>query len=181
MAFISRVRTATTQLAEKLRHDGIDVLYIGGYGPDAGLILKTVRAVGDDLQLIGGDALGMDEFWAVASNAGEGSIFSARPEAGIDSGIGRLLERLQGREQSARTGGLGAYAAVQVWAQAVQRVGKTDFDAVVKALHYGRFTTVLGQISFDGKGDMQDAQWQWKVWSNGAHPPLPIESVSPTN
>ena len=44
-------------LAARLRCHAIDVLYVGGYGPDAGAILRSAREQGDDLQLVGGDGL----------------------------------------------------------------------------------------------------------------------------
>ena len=34
------------------------------------------------------------------------------------------------------------------------RPGSTDYDAVVKALSDGTFKTVLGDLSFDDKGDV---------------------------
>ena len=56
-------------LVTKLQRAAIDVLYVGGYGRDAGLILKTAREEGNDVELIGGDGLGMDEFWSVVPAA----------------------------------------------------------------------------------------------------------------
>lgn len=47
-----------------------------------------------------------------------------------------------------------SYAAVQTWAQAVQRAGSVDPAAVMKELHEGTFDTVLGEIGFDPKGDV---------------------------
>jgi branched-chain amino acid transport system substrate-binding protein len=156
----------------RLQQAGIDVLYIGGYGPDAGRILRTARERGVDLQLVGGDGLGMDEFWAVAGDLGEGTIFSGwrmvreRPEAT------ELLARFRDRGLGTRTFGLGAYAAVQVWAQAVERAGSLELAAVAEALRRGRFDTVLGRVGFDHKGDLEEAAWQWKVWTRGNYVPL---------
>jgi branched-chain amino acid transport system substrate-binding protein len=166
-------------LVTKLQRAAIDVLYVGGYGHDAGLILKTAREEGDDVQLIGGDGLGMDEFWSVAADAGEGAIFTGRPIAGADSSIAKLLAEFQSNELGARTGGLGAYAAVQVWAQAVERAGTVEFGPVAAALRRGRFTTVLDQVAFDHKGDLTGAEWQWKMWSDGIH--LPIDPYHSTH
>ena len=45
-------------------------------------------------------------------------------------------------------------------------------DAVARALHYGRFATALGHISFDDKGDLEGADWQWQVWHEGSYGPL---------
>lgn len=165
-------------LIERLKDAGIEVLYIGGYGRDAGLILRTARERGDRLQLVGGDGLGMDGFWAAAGAAGDGTIFSARPEVRGTPQADEVLARFRRRGLGARPGGIGAYAAVQVWAQAVERAGTTELAAVAAMLRRGRFETVLGPVAFDGKGDLEEATWQWKVWTDGDHAPLRVGQVS---
>jgi branched-chain amino acid transport system substrate-binding protein len=159
-------------LLERLERVGIDVLYIGGYGPDAGRILRTARARDDDLQLVGGDGLDMDEFWAVTGELGEGTIFSGRPNVRARPEAARLLSRFRERGLGTRDAGLGAYAAVQVWAEAVERAGTFKLEPVARALRRGRFNTVLGAVAFDAKGDLDGAAWQWKVWTDGDYVPL---------
>ena len=44
--------------------------------------------------------------------------------------------------------------------------------SVALMLRRGRFDTVLGRVAFDGKGDLEGAAWQWKVWTDGAYVPL---------
>jgi branched-chain amino acid transport system substrate-binding protein len=159
-------------LAGRLRRHAIDVLYVGGYGPDAGVILRNVRARGDDLQLIGGDALGGKEFWTIAGEAGEGTIFSARPAIRSHSDAAAQRTALRVRGGGPGAGGIGAYAAVEVWAQAVERAGTADFAAVTDELRRGRFRTVLGTVAFDDKGDLRGAGWQMQIWSDGDYEPL---------
>ena len=159
-------------LAARLERAGIDVLYIGGYGPDAALILRAVRERGDGLQLIGGDGLGMEEFWAVAGPAGEGTIFSSRRDVRQLPEAAAVLARFRARGLGRRAGGIGAYAAVQVWAQAVERAGSFDSAAVAGALRRGRYETVLGRVAFDDKGDLEDAGWDWQVWTDGDYRPI---------
>ncbi len=113
-------------LAARLQAAAIEVLYVGGYGPDAARILRALRARGDDLQLVGGDGLGMDEFWTIAGPAGAGTLFSSRPDPKGLPAADDLLARLQARDPDARSSGLGWYAAVQVWAQAVERAGTPE-------------------------------------------------------
>jgi branched-chain amino acid transport system substrate-binding protein len=43
---------------------------------------------------------------------------------------------------------------------------------VARALHGGRFETVLGRVAFDAKGDLEGAAWQWRVWREGDQEPL---------
>jgi branched-chain amino acid transport system substrate-binding protein len=157
-------------LAALLRRHAIDVLYVGGYSADAGAILRSARERGDDVQLVGGDGLGGEEFWTAAGEAGEGTIFSARPAIRWHGDAAAVRTALRGRGPGA--GGIGAYAAVEVWAQAVERAGTADMEAVAHELRRGRFHTVLGLVAFDDKGDLRGAGWQIQIWSDGDYRPL---------
>jgi len=157
-------------LAERLVGEGAEVVYVGGYGPDAARILLAVRARGSGLQLIGGDGLGMEEFAAIAGRAADGTIFSNRRDVRSSPAAAPVLAALRDRGLDSRPGGgggLAAYAAIQVWAQAVERAGRLDEAEVVRTLRHGRFATVLGPVAFDGKGDLESADWEWHVWQGG--------------
>jgi branched-chain amino acid transport system substrate-binding protein len=154
-------------LVEQLQQAAAEVVYIGGYGPDAARILRAAREGGDDLQLVGGHALGMAEFWSIAGTMAEGTIFTGRRDTGLGPEETRVLRALQARGLGRRPTSLASYAAVQVWAQAVERAGTTDPAAVTRAIRRGRFDTVLGWVAFDAKGDLEGATWQWQVWREG--------------
>ena len=159
-------------LVDKLQQAGIGLLYVGGYGPDAARIVRAARQRGSTLQLVGGDALGMDEFGAIAGAAGEGAIFTNRPDVSLSPGAAPVLAAFETYGLGRLPSGLGAYAAVEVWAKAAERAGTVAPDAVARALHYGRFATALGTISFDDKGDLEGADWQWQMWHKGSYGPL---------
>jgi branched-chain amino acid transport system substrate-binding protein len=61
---------------------------------------------------------------------------------------------------------------VQVWAQAVERASSLKLEPVANALRRGSFDTALGRVTFNSKGDLTDAAWQWKVWTDGDSIPL---------
>ena len=162
-----------TELGKRLNWLKADVIYVGGYGPDAARILRSAREAGSDLRMIGGDGIGMDEFWTVAQPVGEGTIFSERPQAEPGSSdVEDVLAQFEARGLGSRTGGLGAYAAVQAWALAVDRIDSVATAEVARLLRRGHFETVLGRIGFDQKGDLEGAGWSWYVWSEGTHRPL---------
>jgi branched-chain amino acid transport system substrate-binding protein len=156
-------------LAGRLRRAAVEVAYVGGYGPDAARIVRAAREGGDGFQLVGGHALGMAEFRDIAGAAGEGTIFTGRRDTGRGAGEGQVLRELRAQGQGRRPTSLASYAAVQVWVQAVERAGIPDPAAVARALHGGRFETVLGRVAFDAKGDLEGAAWQWQVWRDGDH------------
>jgi branched-chain amino acid transport system substrate-binding protein len=161
-----------TEMVARLEELGIDVVYVGGYARDAARILRTARARGGDLQLVGGDGLGMDEFWRVSGWMGEGTVFSSRPDVRARPGAAAMLARFQARGLGTRLNSFAAYAAVQVWAQAVERAGSLELAAVAETLRRGRFDTVLGRVAFDYKGDLEGAAWLWNVWTHGEYLPL---------
>ena len=66
-----------------------------------------------------------------------------------------------------------AYGAVQVWALAVEQAGTFELNAVIAALRSRRFTTVLGEVGFDEKGDVTTSGFVWYVWKNGDYVLVP--------
>lgn len=67
-------------LVSKLKASGIDLVYLGGYHPEAGLIVKQLREQGSKAVLMSGDALNDKEFWSIAGAAGEGTLFTFSPD-----------------------------------------------------------------------------------------------------
>lgn len=168
-----------TALAAQLAEAGSQVIYIGGYGPDAARILLAAKKQIPDLQLVGGDGLGMPEFGAIAGRAADGTIFTARPDPAAMSGSGSLRFWLDDGRPGRRGGsGLGVYAALQVWSQAVERAGTTEGGPVAHMLHRARFDTILGPVAFDERGDLTRARWEWQVWQDGRFGPWEHHSAA---
>ena len=146
---------------------GAEVLYVGGYPAEAGLILREAAYQGLDLQLVGGDSLTTEEFWLVAGPAGEGTMVTFGPDPRLNREAGDVVRRFraQGFEPAGYT--LHTYAAVQAWAQAVEAARSLDLSSVIEALREGRFETVLGTVGFDEKGDVSAPGFVWYVWRSG--------------
>ena len=77
-------------LVSRMKAANIDVIYIGGYHTEAGLIIRQAREQGMNVTLIGGDALVTNEFWQISGAAGEGTLmtFSSDPRKRPDGGAG---------------------------------------------------------------------------------------------
>src|SRR5260370_266750 len=56
------------------------------------------------------------------------------------------------------------YAAMQVWSQAVAKVGSTDPKKVMDAIKAGEWDTVLGKMAFDAKGDIKAIDYVVYKW-----------------
>ena len=66
---------------------------------------------GDDLQLVGGHALGMPEFWTIAGQAGTGTIFTGRRDTGLGAATAGAIDALRAHGVEPVPGSLAAYAA----------------------------------------------------------------------
>jgi len=141
-------------LVEKLVNAKIDVLYVGGYEADIGIIIRQAKQRLPDLQLIGGDSMATTDFLTVAGKAGEGAHFTFGPDIRLRPEAAAIVAAFTADDYDPGGYTLYAYAAVQAWAQAVKQAGSLRPADVISALHKGRFDTVLGSIGFDEKGDV---------------------------
>ena len=67
---------------------------------------------------------------------------------------------------------LHTYGVVQVWAQAAEKSGSLDIQAMIASLRKHQFDTVLGVIDFDEKGDLTVQSLILYVWRSGKYVPL---------
>jgi branched-chain amino acid transport system substrate-binding protein len=163
-----------SDLVSRMQAAGIDVFFPGGLHRETGLIFRQVRDRGYDLRLVSSSSSATGDFPMIAGPGLEGTVMAAATDARDTPEAAEVLAqfRAQGYEPLGYT--LYAYAAVQVWAQAVEAAGTLDLDAVVDVMHSHQFDTVLGQIGFDAKGDVTGFDpWQWYVWqADGTYLPL---------
>jgi branched-chain amino acid transport system substrate-binding protein len=142
-------------IVDKLVNKKIDVLYIGGYLVDIGIILRQAKKELPNLRLISSDALVDVQFLFIAGKAGEGSYFTFGPDMRLKPEARDVVAAIREEDAYEPEGyTLYSYGAVQAWAQAVEQAGSLKPKAVIKALREGSFDTVLGKIGFDEKGDV---------------------------
>ncbi|MEZ5657347.1 MAG: branched-chain amino acid ABC transporter substrate-binding protein [Burkholderiaceae bacterium] len=158
-----------TALVSKLKNESIDILYVGGYHTEAGLMVRQMRDQGMKTVLVSGDALVTDEYWSITGPAGEGTLMTFSPDPRKNPAAANLVKTFRAKNIEPEGYVLYTYAAVQAWAQAVKAAGSTEFAAVVKALNSGSFETVLGKLAFDGKGDVSLPGYVFYEWKNGKY------------
>ncbi len=156
-----------TDLVSRLQAARIGVVYIGGYPTEAGLIARQIRASGLDTVIVGPDALVTNEYRDVAGDAAEGTLVTFTPDARQNPGAANVVAAFRASGVEPEGYILPSYAAVQVWTQAARAAHSNDFDAVVKAMDSRTFTTVLGDLTFDGKGDMSLPGFVLYRWHDG--------------
>ena len=158
-----------TALVSKLQSEGVGVVYVGGYHTEAGLILRQMRAQGMDAVLMSGDALVTDEYWAITGELGEGTLMTFSPDPRKNESATTLVKEFRDKGIEPEGYVLYTYAAIQAWKEAVETAGSLEFDGVVEALNSGTFKTVLGDSSFDDKGDVKLPGYVVYEWKGGTY------------
>jgi branched-chain amino acid transport system substrate-binding protein len=155
-------------VVQRMRANGVEVLYYGGYSPEAALIVRQGREHGYELRLVAGDGINNEDFGLIAGPTSDGTLMTLPPVPTNAQAV-ELGRRFPGVGQPPYT----TYAAVQVWAQAVEKAGTFETKAVAAALRAGEFDTVLGRIGFDAKGDVTGYEtFGWHVWKGGRYEPV---------
>jgi len=156
-------------LVSKLKQANIDVLYLGGYHTEAGLIVRQMRDQGMNTLLMGGDALVTQEYWSITGPAGEGTLMTFSPDPRKNPAAAEVVQRFKDKGIEPEGYVLYTYAAIQAWKQAVEKAASTASADVVKALNDTEFDTVIGKFRFNEKGDPNLPPYAVYRWSNGSY------------
>jgi branched-chain amino acid transport system substrate-binding protein len=154
-------------LIGKLKSANVDAVYVGGYHDDIAVLVRQAREQGFAGAFAAADALNTAEFWSIAGQAADGVRYSdASSQVNLVSAKSAVEKfRASGYEPEGYT--LGSYAAVQAWAAAAEIAGTTDAAKVAQALHGSTIPTVIGDLSWDAKGDLTRVSYAWYIWDNG--------------
>ena len=157
-------------IVSRMKQAGIDVIYIGGYHTETGLIARQAKEQGMNPTIVGGDALVTNEFWQISGPAGEGTIMTFPADPRKRASAAQVLAEFKAKNFDPEGYTLYTYAAIQVWADAVKKANSLDPKKVADALHSGEtMPSVLGDLQFDKKGDIKAADYVLYVWKNGTY------------
>jgi branched-chain amino acid transport system substrate-binding protein len=156
-------------IVSRLKRDNIDLVYVGGYHQEAGLILRQMRDQGLQTVLMAGDALNDKEFASITGPAAEGTLFTFGPDPRNNPAAKAIVEEFKAKNIDPEGYTLYTYAAMQVWSQAATKAGTTDPKKVMDTIKAGAWDTVIGKLSFDAKGDIKQnayVVWKWDAKGN---------------
>jgi branched-chain amino acid transport system substrate-binding protein len=158
-------------LVSKIKQSGADLVYFGGLYTEGGLIVRQMRDQGVKAPLMGGDGITSDEFASVGGPGVEGTLMTYGPDPRNKPEAKKIVEEFRHRAQpfepEAYT--LYSYAGVQVIKQAAEAAKSLDPKKVAEKMHSGmNFKTVLGDLSFDKKGDITKLDYVMYIWKKDA-------------
>jgi branched-chain amino acid transport system substrate-binding protein len=158
---------------DALRAADIHVLYAGGYHTEIALLLRAARDKGYEVQFVSGSGiLATEEFGLIAGDASEGTLFTSFADPRRNTNATEVIERFRAEGFDPEGYTLLTYAAVQVWSQAAERAGSLELPGLITAMHDHEYSTVLGPIAFDSKGDVTTQAPVWYVWKGGEYVPV---------
>jgi len=155
-------------LVTKLKEAGVEVIYLGGYHTEGGLIMRQAAEQGYHPRMVSGDGLATSEFGQIAGKAADGTLFTFAPDPRKDPANKKIVDsfRANGYEPEGYT--LNSYATVQVFAQAAAEAKSVKAEALNKVLHKSTFKTLLGDVAFDKRGDPRVPGYVFYEWNNGS-------------
>ncbi|NVZ61387.1 branched-chain amino acid ABC transporter substrate-binding protein [Pseudomonas gingeri] len=156
-------------LVTKIRAAGADVVYFGGLHPEAGPLVKQLRTEGlKDVKFMSDDGVVTDELVTTAGGPqyvdGVYMTFGADPRLLPDSKTVVEQFRKAGTEPEGYT--LYAYASIQTLAAGFNGAKSNKGEDAAKWLKSHPVKTVMGEKTWDAKGDLKVSDYVVYQWDN---------------
>ena len=163
-------------LISKLKQAGAQVLFLGGYHTEAGLIARQMKEQKFDIPILGGDAFVTDELLSIAGPATEGIMMTFGPDPRNKPEAKDVIESLRRAKYEPEGYTLYTYAAVQTVVEGLNRTGKGgDVMKMAAALRQTPVSTVIGKLGFDAKGDVAGPTYVLYRWHDGKYAEMGAE------
>jgi branched-chain amino acid transport system substrate-binding protein len=156
-------------LVARLKDARIDVVFLGGLAPEAGLIVRGMRDAAMKTVLVAGDAVLTEEFSQAAGRAGDGTFVTYPPDPGRSPEAETIVERFRSAGTEPEGFVLPTYAEIEIFAEAAKIAGSLDGAKLAAAIASRKFNTVIGEIAFDAKGDARRPGFVVYEWQAGRY------------
>ncbi|TBW38219.1 branched-chain amino acid ABC transporter substrate-binding protein [Siculibacillus lacustris] len=152
-------------LVSKIKASGADVLMWGGLHTEGGLIIRQLRDQGLKTVMLSGDGITSAEFATIGGEGVVGTLMSFGPDPLKSAAAKGVIEKFRAKKYEPEAYTLYSYAAVEIIKQAAEKAGTLDTKKVADVIHSGFvFKTVLGDLSYDAKGDRKDVDYVMYTW-----------------
>ena len=177
MGSFKKDATDFSDLIARLKAAKIDVVYVGGYHDEVGPFVKQARAQGFNGPFASDDALNTSDFMTYAGSAADSVRFTDASSKTELASAKDVVARFRNGDYPLHPTGryepegytLNAYAAVQVFAAAATGAGSTDARKMADWLRANPVQTVIGDLSWDAKGDLKELYYAWFMWQDGQY------------
>src|ERR1051326_1514972 len=152
-------------LVSKLKAANVDLVYWGGLHTEGGLIVRQMRDQGAKAPLMGGDGIPSDECATIGGPGVEGTLMTYGPDPRKRPEAKAAVDKFRAKKFEPEAYTLYSYAALEVIKLAAEAGKSLDPKKVADQIHSGRkFKTVIGDLSYDKKGDVTRLDYTMYVW-----------------
>ena len=156
-------------IVTKLKQAGVEVLAYGGYHTEVALILRQAQQIGLQLTVMGGDTMTNSELVTAAGAASDNVMFTFSPDPRKNPTAAPIVEKFRAAKIEPEGYVMYAYAAMQLFEQTANQAKSTKYSALEKTMRGGTFKTVIGDLSFDAKGDQKAPGFVVYQWKDGKY------------
>jgi branched-chain amino acid transport system substrate-binding protein len=155
---------------QKIKRSGAEAVIFGGYHPEASKLVMGMRKKKMQTSFISDDGVKDDTFIKVAGAYAEG-VYATGPKDTSKNPLAVAATEAHKKEFGSDPGAffLNAYTATLAIANAIQKAGSADYDALSKTLKSEYVETPIGKISFDERGDAIGAGFSVYQVQKGAY------------
>ncbi len=155
-------------IVSKIKASGAEYLMWGGLHTEGGLIIRQMRDQGMNTIMISGDGITDNEFASIGGPGVEGTLMSFGPEPRNNPAAKEIVAEFKAKGFEPEGYTLYSYAAMQIMKEAAEATKSLDPKKLAEYMHSGKpFKTVIGDISYDKKGDRTNVDYVWYVWEKG--------------
>lgn len=149
----------------KLKSNGVDFVYYGGYHPEMGLLLRQAAEQGVKARFMGPEGVGNPDINAIAGDAAEGMLLTLPADFAQNPANAAIVKAFQDKKRNPNGAfQLTAYAATQAIADGIKGAASTDPAKVAKYLHANSFDTPIGKTAWNKQGDLTNFEFQVFTW-----------------
>lgn len=153
----------------KLKSQGVDFVYFGGYHPEMGLLLRQAREQGVEATFMGPEGVGNKDVTAIAGPSSEGMLVTLPADFSADPANAALVKAFADKKRDANGPfQMPAYAAVKIIGDAIAGAKSTDPAKVAAYMHKNAFTTPIGKVEYDERGDLKSFKFVVYTWHKDA-------------
>jgi branched-chain amino acid transport system substrate-binding protein len=165
-------------LVSKIKASGADLVYWGGVVPEGALLVRQMRDQGVVAPLMGGDGIATEDFASIAGPAAEGTLMTYGPDPRKRPEAKPVVDEFRAKGFEPESYTLYYYASVQVIQQGLEAAKTIDPKKVADQIHTGmKFKTVIGDLSFDKKGDVTRLDYVMYVWKRNENGKITYREV----
>ncbi|WP_026035540.1 branched-chain amino acid ABC transporter substrate-binding protein [Cupriavidus sp. BIS7] len=153
----------------KLKSQGVDFVYFGGYHPEMGLLLRQAREQGVKATFMGPEGVGNKDVTAIAGPASDGMLVTLPADFSADPANAALVKAFADKKRDPNGPfQMPAYAAVKIIGDAIAGAKSTDPTKVAAYMHKNAFNTPIGKVEYDAKGDLKSFKFVVYTWHKDA-------------